>query len=705
MILGQPMLSAMECNRTAQQDLRKLLKTAPAECQEPLRQYYCQLIQDVQRFNTCANLTDGQGLQYFECVSRPVHGQHNVPKPFVSQCSLDGPVAGSKRGKGLKKFPYLQLEATTADVRIAFFIVAHRAAGNVERLLQRIYCSSHVYLIHVDLKAPAAKVQLDSFLKDSKMERAQTFSEVNATKGGNDLLRISMLGLRRLLKLRPRGEVPWHFFVKLSEFDYPVAPRHALEQFLWLHKGLNFVGLDSCFTSTCSRHLGTACAGATYSFISALKMHKPLSFGMRFARGSEWVALTYSFAKYLVAEVDKPSSASHEIWNDALLLYQPDEVFFQTAILNSPFCQRHVNTILHYIPKVLHEREAHGTADEIGTRSPAVFSQEDLTLFSHAGLHQPRFFARKFLDTTDEPASKLRHQLDEMTQDRKLHNTSIHWDGLVSWLGSNLAKWVNIAGLSNSTCERGGAGTDTCRMPVHVQVAGRLGAGMCGKKGLFSRWLPETWVVQGEGAVFALAEKFAVPLSEAESASPPSTRAMGVSFLAARVGTGFVKEHGKFEGHVSVIPVSSCASRDVRLATYWALHAPHREDLEVVVEWLAPGGARCGHSVGKLWQESRLGGLPVAVTFPRGCADVAKSGTWTCRIRVRDLTSQFVEAPVASREFVVFDSFEDVSLVHMHRFFSLRAFHMPQTCREENGPAHVNHSLHATRARSKSEPC
>ena len=280
-------------------------------------------------------------------------------------------------------------------LRIAFLIVAHRAVNNVQRLLQRIYDSSHVYLVHIDLKTPGIKTQLDRFLAGSQLAGSvHTFSEIDVTKGSSDLLRISILGLRRLLKLRPaKGEeLPWDYFVKLSEFDYPVAPRHSLQQYLWLHKGLNFVGLDACSASTCARHLGTACAGATYSFVSTLRMHKPLSFGMHFARGSEWVALTFDFAKYLVLEIDTPS-AMQEIWKDCLLLYQPDEAFFQTAILNSRFCRRHVSMTLHHIP-VLLERRTHGTHDEIGTRSPKVFSHEDLAVLQDA--RQPRFLQGNF---------------------------------------------------------------------------------------------------------------------------------------------------------------------------------------------------------------------------------------------------------------------------------------------------------------------
>ena len=104
-------------------------------------------------------------------------------------------------------------------------------------------------------RACKVKAEIDEFCLSLGMQ-IETFSEVNVTQGGNDLLQISMMGLKRLMK-KPK----WKYFVKLSEFDYPVASLKSLEQHLWASQDLNFVGFDPCYKSTCSRHLGTACGG------------------------------------------------------------------------------------------------------------------------------------------------------------------------------------------------------------------------------------------------------------------------------------------------------------------------------------------------------------------------------------------------------------------------------------------------------------
>lgn len=50
----------------------------------------------------------------------------------------------------------LHSQAVQAPVRLAFFLLAHRSAANVQRLLGQIYAPEHVYLVHVDLKSPQA---------------------------------------------------------------------------------------------------------------------------------------------------------------------------------------------------------------------------------------------------------------------------------------------------------------------------------------------------------------------------------------------------------------------------------------------------------------------------------------------------------------------------------------------------------------------
>lgn len=49
----------------------------------------------------------------------------------------------------------LQLRSV-GSIRLAFLLLAHRSALNVQRLLSRIHSPNHEYLVHVDVKSPEA---------------------------------------------------------------------------------------------------------------------------------------------------------------------------------------------------------------------------------------------------------------------------------------------------------------------------------------------------------------------------------------------------------------------------------------------------------------------------------------------------------------------------------------------------------------------
>lgn len=418
-LFSQRVLSKSECRKAAKRDLKDLLKKAPSECHAHLKSFYCELAQEVEQFNTCAQLEDKKAkLHYYECITRPT--PHALRKPFVSECQ--GPDA-ERTSK--------QLQLSTVSPRLAFLVLAHRSGKNVWRLVERIHSAQHIYLVHVDLKSPEVRKEIDAF----GLPQLETFSEVNVTKGGNDLLRISMLGLQRLLK-----KPGWKHLIKLSEFDFPVMSLKALEGYLWLYD-LNYVGLDGCHRSTCSRHLGTSCRGEAYSFVSSLKMHKPLSFGMKFARGSEWLALTWDFCHYLAQQVQRPGSAMHEVWTDALMLYQGDETFFQTAVLNSFFCSKHAKRSLHYIPLPLSEQILHGRLDEVGTRSPRFLTLSDWEEISKERLLRPIFFARKVRQVPPE----LLLELKETTS--KTSKSEEGWPGLELWFQKHFADCATVQRL------------------------------------------------------------------------------------------------------------------------------------------------------------------------------------------------------------------------------------------------------------------
>ena len=99
--------------------------------------------------------------------------------------------------------------------------------------------------------------------------------------------------------------------------------------------------------------------------------------------GSAWWTLSYEAIEYIILKIDK---------NPKILSYfkrviLPEEIFFQTILLNSPLKNTTVNNNLRYIPW------------EKGTPHPKILKVSDFNEI----INQDNFFARKFdLDIDSE---------------------------------------------------------------------------------------------------------------------------------------------------------------------------------------------------------------------------------------------------------------------------------------------------------------
>ena len=398
-------------------------------------------------------------------------------------------------------------------------------------------------------------------------------------------------------------------------------------------------------------------------------MYKPLSYGMKFARGSEWFALTRDFGSYLTAELKVQHSAMHEVWTDALLLYQPDETFFHTALLNSPFCGRHANRHLHYISAIVPEKIQHGGQDEIGTRSPAYLTQLDFKEILLEKAKRPVFFARKLDDATHEATINLCQQLDAqkgLASEPERHHS---WPGLLDWLQEHLAKWLDLKKLpaneSNESCsldenaDRAGAcGLRLNRLSILSRTPPLPPSSMEGEAQRTDlRFTPETWLIKQAGqssAKYRLVERFAVPPAR-------TARAFGMALLVVRLGTGWSEEAERFTEHVSIVRSgrSGRSGKSLSLATYWAPHVTDVGDLpQVLADW-----GKC--VVKQQMYDVHVWGSPLILP---SCERLSP-GIQRVRLKLQGGDKTVV---LAWRDFLMFDRMEEVRLDQMRRFFELQ---------------------------------
>jgi len=475
----------------------------------------------------------------------------------------------------------------------------------VKRLITRLQHSSHRFFVHVDGKNPAAVGDLADWAADRGFSNVVPGSDFNITQGGNLILRASVRGLQRAVDTHK--EWAWDYWIKLSETDYPVASVRSLHEFLAVHQGLNFVGMDACRHTKCSRPLGITCGGQTFSFFNTLRMHKPAQYGLHFVRGSEWVALTYDFAKEVAEGLDQKDSAIAAVWRDSLLQYQPDESFFHSAIANVASCAFHVNRNLHFITGI-DVKSKHGEKDEVGTRSPATMTEDYLPAITAAKKALPRFFTRKLLDYDKPETARLIQRLDEAAACPPV------WKDVTKkapgWLEGLLQGRVDGAAEFRAKYE----------VKEGAQVW-RAGPDSSCPSEEWSCRPSELRIGSSAGARVILAEKFGV--------WPRAKMNRRPDVLALRVGTKWCDTSLRFLGSAGLVHVGEQPAAVVHL-----LQTTESAHYKLTVEWVSPGKAITKSGP----KEVYVGHEPVSFRIPAGAS--LTTGEWTVKIRLLQVPAE-----------------------------------------------------------------
>ncbi len=129
--------------------------------------------------------------------------------------------------------------------------------------------------------------------------------------------------------------------------------------------------------------------------------------GLRVAGGSGWFILERNFAMYSTFADDEIAVTMRKILEHTLM---PEEVFFQTLITNSPFCERVVLNNIRFI-NWYHEIgcncERH-TVDSCGCSPMVVLhDREKVKLEKDKLIKYTQFFGRKFNSYVDMEALEL----------------------------------------------------------------------------------------------------------------------------------------------------------------------------------------------------------------------------------------------------------------------------------------------------------
>ncbi|MBN1427325.1 MAG: glycosyl transferase family 14 [Anaerolineae bacterium] len=295
-------------------------------------------------------------------------------------------------------------------MRIVYFVMAHKNAEQVIRLINRLDDEDVHFFIHVDLKANDVYQAVCAALADRP--NCQFVKRIRAAWATFDLVRIPLICIKALCD----SGLSYDFAVKLSAQDYPLTSNAVIKQTLSGYTGKQLIKhaplpIDAWVDGGWRR-----VRRYYFTFGSKLVVYPPYKFessiekmvarllslfllserkiphGYQVYGGEAWWCLTQPCIDYVNQFVTTPKGrdilrAFHFTRNTA-------ELFMHTVVMNSPFKDTVVNRNLHYIDWPTDQH------------NPEILDKTDFDKLIESG----QLFARKFDVSID---SEILDMLDE----------------------------------------------------------------------------------------------------------------------------------------------------------------------------------------------------------------------------------------------------------------------------------------------------
>lgn len=263
---------------------------------------------------------------------------------------------------------------------IAYFILVHRYPEQFKRLFKSIYDPANHYLVHIDKSSgPGLDIDIRNFLAD--FPNSEVLQSKNATWGGYSLVDAELRGMAQLLRMSGN----WEFFINLSGQDYPLKSQGYIIDFLWRHRGKEFIKvLDQreARPETMKR-VGRYVVEFPNRVVRTW-LSRPFLAGASPYIGNQWMIVSRRFCEFVCH--DPQSTRYKSFYKNTFIA---DEGFFQTVMMNTRSHGEIVNDDLRMIDWV---------PDGNIKLRPRTFTADDgPELLASACL-----FARKFDATVDE---------------------------------------------------------------------------------------------------------------------------------------------------------------------------------------------------------------------------------------------------------------------------------------------------------------
>jgi hypothetical protein len=233
-------------------------------------------------------------------------------------------------------------------MKICYLILAHKNPSQLHRMISRLNGEGASFFVHINRREPAMYHYAVATLAE--------FSNVYFVKsqeiwwGTFSIVKAILVGMQQIVE----SGMAYDRLVLLSGQDYPIKSNRYIQEFFTQAADKNYVG----YFSISSQNIWTHCEGKynakrrTENFyllyrskIIGLPLKRKLPYSMATYGGSLWFNLTRECVEYIVGFVENDRKYVGFMKHTFL----PDEIFFQTLLLNSPMRPTIVNNDLRYI--------------------------------------------------------------------------------------------------------------------------------------------------------------------------------------------------------------------------------------------------------------------------------------------------------------------------------------------------------------------
>lgn len=281
-------------------------------------------------------------------------------------------------------------------VRLAYVISAFKLPRDLIRLSKRLAADGEPVVVHVDARTPA-RVYEEMTRGLEALPNVHFVERHRSPYASYGHVRATLKGLEHLSR---RGE-PYDFVVLLTGQDYPIKPLAETRASLEPARSQTF--MQHFPLPEPSWHRGGQWRLERWHFNTPHGLHavkrrwlrplvmQELPYGLAPHGGSSYWTMSRHHADYVLDFLE-----SHPLYTRYFRRVGiPDEIFFQTILMNSPHASEVVNDSQRYV-------------DWTRAEVPAIFDSSDLDTL----LARPEPFARKFDSSRDDAVLDALDRLD-----------------------------------------------------------------------------------------------------------------------------------------------------------------------------------------------------------------------------------------------------------------------------------------------------